>query len=391
MKNISAKKYAILLLISFFLIFYGCSRKIVVQHISSIGEKDAANGIFYALPQTVITIDVKVTKTENIKGPYNAFAGKFLGLSNVISSNSVEYEISNIEIGHYVEPDPSHYYMIKSLSKSLSNKALIINLSEAGLLKSINDKNELTDIEKANYSFSDQEANIPGETFNYLVDANLFEKIDTIIERIHLDTVTIEKHTLRKSLVEKDDEQKAKDVAEYILKIKEKKFNIISGYTEVPYEKSTIEYMYNELDKVENEYLLLFTGIRITKTNTYRFTYLPQTSETEQAVPVFNFSVKDGLLDASAHKGDEFLILVNRKKTTDPLKNLLNNKPLNKKNGLYYRIPEYAKVSLISKNKVKAEATMIINQFGVVNQIKPSKIQLQFYPNSGAIKTIGVE
>ena len=136
------------------------------------------SGIFYALPQTVVTVDVQVTKTENIKGPYYAYASKFLGLSNVISTNNATYEISDIEIGHYVEPDPEQYYIIKSMHKSLWKQSVIINLSESGLLKSINDKNEWSDIEKSNYTFTDKEANIPGETFNYLVDANIFEKID---------------------------------------------------------------------------------------------------------------------------------------------------------------------------------------------------------------------
>jgi len=390
MKNISAVLIFSAFILALFINF-SCSKKITVEHISKIVDKEQTSGIFYALPQTVVTVDVKVTKTENIKGPYFAFAGKFLGLNNVITSNNATYEISDIAIGHYVEPDPEHYYLIKSTNKSLLNQSVIINLSESGLLKSINDKNEWTDIEKTNYTFTDKEANISGETFNYLVNANLFEKVDTIIEKIHLDTITIEKQTLKISVVEKDVEKKAQDVADYILKIKEKKLNIISGFTEVAYDKNTLEYMYSELDKLEKEYLLLFTGIKVTKTNTYRFTYLPKTTETEQLVPLFNFSVKDGLLDSASNKGDEFQLLINRKGSTQPLKDLLNNKIENKRNGIYYRIPEYGKVSLISKDKVKAEASIIINQFGVISQLKPSRIQLQFYPNSGSIKSIGVE
>jgi len=368
-----------------------CSRKIYVKHISKIEDKEQLGGIFYSLPHTIVTVDIQVTKTEHIKGPYHAYASKFLGLSNVISSNSSTYEISNIDIGHYIEPDPEHYYMIKPTKKSFLKQSVIINLTESGLLYSINDNNEWTDIEKTSYKFTDKEANIPSETFNYLVETNIFEKIDTVIEKIHLDTITIEKHSLKKSLVEKDDEQKAKDVADYILKIKEKKLNIISGFNEVAYDQNTLDYMYAELDKLENEYLLLFTGIKITKTNTYRFTYLPKPNEVEQPIPLFNFSTTEGLLEASANKGDEFFLHVTRKGNTQPLKDLINKHTEYNKSGIYYRIPEYGNISLISKNKIKAEASIFINQFGVVHQMKPARIQLQFYPNSGTIKSIGIE
>ncbi len=377
--------------IIFTILFTSCTRKITVEHISDIAEKEEVSGIFYALPQTVISVDVEVTKTEHIKGPYYAFANKYLGLNSVINTNYANYEITDVEISHYVEPDPQQYYLIKSISKSLWKQSVIVNLSESGLLQSINDKNEWNDNEKANYTFSDKEARVTDETFNYLVDANIFEKIDTVIEKIHLDTVTIEKHTLKKTFVEKDDEQKAKDVAEYILKIKEKKFNIISGYSEVPYDKNTIEYMYAELDKLENEYLDLFTGRKITKTNKYRFIYLPKFEDIDKPVPLFKFSMTDGLLTASDTKGEEYNLLVTRKGSSQPLQEFLKQKTQSKRNGIYYRIPEYGKITLTSKDKTKAEAHIIINQFGVVHQIKPSRLQMQFYPNSGAIKSIGIE
>jgi len=277
------------------------------------------------------------------------------------------------------------------MNNSLLKQSVIVNFSESGLLKSINDKNEWADIEKANYSFTDQEANAPNETFNYLVNSNFLEKIDTVIERIHLDTLTIEKQTLHKSLVEKDIEQKAKEVADYILAVKAKKLNIISGFSEVAYDKKTIEYMYAELDKLEKEYLQLFSGIKITKTNNYRFTYLPKASDDGQNVPLFNFSLNEGLQDSSGNKDNEYYLQTNRKGTTQPIKDLLKNKKESKRNGIYYRIPEYGKISLINRNKIKAEANIIINQFGVVSQINPSRIQLQFYPNSGSIRSLGIE
>ncbi len=374
-------------------LLFSCSaNKISVRHISMIDDdNEALPGLFYALPQTVITIDVTVSKTDNIRGPYHKYAQKYLGLTNVIQQNSSQYSINNIEISSYVEPDPDHYYHISFPRKLSKNQKILISLSKTGLLKAINDKTEWTEVKAQDYTFTGKEATISSETFNYLVDANIFERIDTIIERIHLDTVTIEKRTLQKSFVEKDKEQRAKEVSEYILKINEKKLDIISGYAEVPYEKSSIAYMYEELEKLENEYLSLFTGVSSTKSNTYRFIYLPKPDEVGQPIHLFNFSETEGILDPFVHKGDEFFLVATQKGTTIPLQKLLLNRPKPNTTGIYYRIPEYGTVSLVSRNKTKAEAHIIINQFGVVNQLNPDNMQLLFFPNSGSIKTIGIE
>ena len=40
-------------------------------------------GVFYALPQTHIKIDVIVEKTEKIRGPLYAYADKYLGITGV--------------------------------------------------------------------------------------------------------------------------------------------------------------------------------------------------------------------------------------------------------------------------------------------------------------------
>lgn len=387
------KKYFLKMGLALFCLSFilSCSNKITVRHISAIEEDEPLSGLFYALPQTVVTVDITVSKTDKIRGPYYAYAQKFLGLSNVIAKNSTTYEITRIEIGSYVEPDTAHFYHISLPPKMLKNQKILINLSEVGFLKSINDQTEWAETEGSDFTFTEKETTVSSETFNYLVDANIFERIDTIIERIHLDTVTIEKRTLQKSLVEKGLEQKAKEVSEYILKINEKKLDIISGYAEVPYERGSIEYMYNELRNLENDYTSLFTGISTTKENTYRFVYLPKPDEAGKPVHLFNFSEKEGILNPYAHDGDEFFLVVTKKGTTDPLRKLLENRVPEKKQGLFYRIPEYGTISLISRNITRAEANLIINQFGVVNYLKPEKLQMQFYPNSGSIKTIGVE
>ena len=101
-----------ILFISFLLI--RCS-SIRVVHINKDEVPEKTQGYYYAFPQTVLIINVSVRKTDKIKGPYAAFASKYLGLANVITQNSTSYDISDVTISTYVEPDPDQYYFIKTI------------------------------------------------------------------------------------------------------------------------------------------------------------------------------------------------------------------------------------------------------------------------------------
>ena len=72
------------------------------------------------------------------------------------------------------------------------------------------------------------------------------------------------KHTaqiLKRTMVEKSPEQKAREAADFISKIKEDRFNLLTGYQEVSYNQETLEYMDTQLKLLEKEYMKLFTGI----------------------------------------------------------------------------------------------------------------------------------
>ena len=68
-----------------------------------------SNGLFYSLPQTVIQVDVVVNKIQKVKGPFAEFADQMLGLSQVTTVNSTEYELKDIRLTSYNEPDPTEY------------------------------------------------------------------------------------------------------------------------------------------------------------------------------------------------------------------------------------------------------------------------------------------
>ena len=110
-KKMKTRAYLFISII-FILLISACSKYNVV-HVQKTGEVSKKNGIYYNLPKTIVTIDVTITKTEKIKGPYAQYAQKYLGISNVNTANTTSYEISDIALDTYSEPDSSQYYCIE--------------------------------------------------------------------------------------------------------------------------------------------------------------------------------------------------------------------------------------------------------------------------------------
>lgn len=350
-------------------------------------------GFFYSLPRNVVSIDITVTKTRRIMGPYAKYASKYLGIKNVPQSNSVNFEITDIKMNSYAEPDPEQFYFVDlSKYKSSARHPLLMRLSESGLLQDINDNSDATvsaeqrqHMEKSEIDYS--------ETFKFLASGNLKEQIDTIIEKLNIDTLTIEKRVVKRSMVEKTMEEKAKEAADFISLVKEQRFDIITGAQEVAYTDATIRLMNDELLKLEQEYMTLFTGLTETYTYQYRYTYTPEPQIFNAMIPLFKFSKFAGVIDEDFHGGQMVYIKVSRAKNTMALSNFANSnvKPEDEANGFYYRIPEYAKFSIMNGIEQIAEASFLISQFGVVTSLPPGDGNIQFYPNTGAIRKVEIK
>lgn len=379
-------RYIITTLLVFLLA--SCSSYEVIR-IKKDTEAPQASGFYYSLPRTVLTIDITVSRIERLAGPYARYASKYLGIKDPVLQNVTTYELSDIAINTYAEPDPEQFYFVnlKNYKPSKAN-SLMIALDKSGLIQDLNDnsdkkieqdKNENSNRAKIDYS----------ETFKYFADNNLVERVDTIIELVSMDTVTVEKRTLKRRMVEKSMEQKAKEAADFIMKIKEQRLDILTGAQEVPYSEATVKYMSEELDKLEKEYMMMFIGVTKTDVLHYRYYYLPKSEVYSASIPLFKFSYKSGIIDESISGGEMVYIHVDRAGNTKNLEDFVNRNADDKdKKGFYYRIPEYAKFTIKQGETLKAEASFLISQFGVVTSLPAKNAKVQFYPNTGAIRKV---
>ena len=380
-------------LITVALILLGVSCKtqepIRVQHIRNLETGHTLQGYYYALPRTVLIVDVTVVKTTETSGPFAPYAERLLGLEDVITEHSSVYEIREVNVNSYAEPDPSEFYFVElDLNKNRKNP-LSLHMSEGGLISAVNapfDKQEFllsTSLERK-YGIFGSEA-----TFNHFVESNMHEKVDTIIQHVQVDTMTVERRTLRRRLVEKSSEIRAKEVADYILKIRDKKFDLISGFAEITYSREALQYMYDQLTKQENNYMELFTGMTTQSKIKYRYYFIPDKNTASVPYTLFHFSELNGVVQEEEPGSQAVNILATRSNTTRQLGVFVMNPDRRKtETGFYYRIPEHGNITISKGVSPIADARMLVSQFGIITSLPPVDLQIEFYPDTGYIKSV---
>lgn len=362
--------------------------QINVSKVGSTAIPPDADGLFYALPQTLIQVDIIVSKIQKVKGPFAEFADQMLGLSNVTTVNSTEFELKDIRLTSYNEPDPSEYYFIQVPEKQKDRKAIELFLSNDGVISGVGTANAVsTNKKQRSIDLSTSQINIPEFT-----NPSVFERMDTVVKRISLDSTIIEQKFFRKTSAAKSVEQKAKEASEFILKLDESMYNLINGYQEVNYEKGTMEFMYNQMNSMKQDYLELFKGVTSTSKETYTFYCLVDKNNPTETL--CRFSISKGILPKTSTLGDFVQIQatsLNKTRTIIAEAEKLNS-GIHPSRGLYYRIPDKADVVVRVGGQVKLETQFVINQFGAVTFLPASSIRnISFDYNTGTLRSVILE
>ena len=379
----------IILLAAFVLISAtGVKAQIKVSKVGSTSINNESDGLFYALPQTVIQVDILVNKIQKVKGPYAEYADQMLGLSNSTSVNSTEYELKDVRLTAFNEPDPSEYYFIQMHGKQKDRKAVELFLTSDGIISGVGiSAQPSTNKKQHSIDLSNVRVDIPE-----FANPSVFERMDTVIKRISLDTTIIEQKFFRKTSAAKSVEQKAREAAEFILKLDESMYNLINGYQEVNYEKGTMEFMYNQMKSMKQDYLELFKGVKNVTGETFTFYFVVDKNNPIETL--CKFSISKGILPKNATSGDIIQIQASSLNKTSTLKTEAEKLNLGQREaqGLYYRIPDKANVAIKIGGQVKIETPFIINQFGVVTFLPYTSIRnIGIDSNTGALRRVVME
>jgi len=369
-----------------FLVFvvFVSQAQVKTQKVQASDNYSASNGIVYALPKVVIRLDVWIEKTDHIKGPYSTYASRLLGLSNVIESNTQSYVLKSVDISTTAIPDADQMYFIDLGDMTgKSDNPRFIQMSESGLFGGLGLANEES-------SQSSQQRPIEivvkgDRDFHYYADANLVDKIDTIIRRVDVDTATIEKATIKRTSIEKNTSQRAQDAATYYMEIRKNRMELISGFQEVAYSPGTLGLMNAELKQMEDDYLALFAGKTQLTDEHYVFYYTPSSEQANIIAPIFKFSPQTGFNYISSGTGEKVSIAIKSSGLSESISDVDVSGVID---GIVYRFPETAEVWVKYGAKTFDNQMMVIPQLGRLQSIQIGQNIFQLHSATGGLKVL---
>lgn len=355
--------------------------------VSSSTENLGENGVFYSLPRTVFQVDVVISKIDDVPGPYASLASQVLGLKDFISRAETRYAIKGIYIQSITEADPNTVYFLNFGERSSKyDRTFLVQLQANGVLKGMN--------ETTFFDEEDRQAKLElredyfSREFNYFADLNQMIRVDTIIRRIAVDTTTIEDVVYNRTMVEKTKLRHAQDAANTYMDIHKNRIELLSGFQEVNYPAQTIELMNSELRKMEADYLALFKGKRFVSEEKYSFYVVPEGDKSRQTYPVFKFSKERGVGDLTAMFGARVNLLIQTNGVTDILD---NQSSADQSFGIFYRVPEVARVWVDYNDKEFAKNTFLIPQLGALQSVNTNKTVFAIDPKTGMLKAIEIK
>ncbi len=331
-------------------------------------------GVTYSLPRTGIRVYVKATRENFVPGPYAGYAEQLLGLKNVKTRPETKWNITEVRIDAFYEPDPAQVY------KAMGDAAYQLNLTSDGRIIGINlpnvavqpmpyKTNKVIEVPDAMDDFS----------FDNLTDTPFYLPGDST-------------NNFRPIRVGAD--KKAAEAAKRILETRMYRYDISTGMLEdLPPDGEAYKTTLEELKKMEKDYLSLFAGRTTQKEDIFSFDYVPLKANGKGEV-IFRVSDENGVVPAGDLSGKPVMIEFEIEKSLIDKYTALSksDNPDAGESGLYYRMPAMATVKIINDMKTVSTARLPIAQFGVVaplpEDIVQDGYQVKYHAETGAIKSI---
>lgn len=342
--------------------------KISVKNISNEGLRQPGL-MLYSLPQTTVDVVVRAECTKITPGPYRSFAEKYLGIKDVPLREENHWRITSVHLGSHVESDPDFIYSVEGSMKGGEFPQLERLIADSMVL----------DLSKpyrhaAFYTGAVHTALLPFTDLS--IKRNFEAEKDLAVSLALPDSGYAVRQAGKKAPKEKTLEQKAEEAANFLIKLKKRRFKLASGqYDSMPGGEAMGDAL-DELALLEERYLSLFTGRQTVSTVSRIYRFTPAMLKKTDQVVLFRFSGEDGFLDARESKGKPVLLeLVSTGKT----RNLESNQTRSREsdNTLLYRIPDQVSFRLLEGELVLAESLLPVFQWGALIRmmVLPSEVK----------------
>jgi hypothetical protein len=354
-------KRSLLFFLCFFTFLFINAQEAVYQLPVSLDAKIKNPTFFYTLPQTTFKADVVVTKTSNIKGLYADFAEKLLGITNYCKENSVSYQLKKIYLTSFVIPDENLQFVVE-----LSSEQLASNFLSSSFRHNLADNLHISGTAEKN------DADLLPDFFKNYADVILQHTYETYTETKIIDGVVTQVPVTQTKVTTKTLAQQAQQAADFIEKIREDRYAILSFEHETTLSKEAFEYLVNQLNELEKKYLELFVGITVFEDIHETVNVYPKKGE---LLPLCSISPTGGFSSSMSQTAAYNYYL---QCTPDASLNMQTNfreaySSATQKQKTGYRIRKAVStfVSLVNLNKEENLGVFPVYQFGLLETLPP--------------------
>ena len=305
-----------------------------------------AQTLTYSLPRTTMTVEVEAEQETFFAGPYAGYAKKYLGI-DVRQRNQVRTNLREIRLLSRVEADPSARYT----AESRGAEDRFLALSSQGLI-AFQDKAEAGE---AVWRFAPQ---VSADFTEQGVTSTTRTEVRTTWKEVETDTAFVRVPVEEKVKVEKSMEARAEEAARMVLKAREERFNISSGNTDATFSGEALGAALAELDRIEKEYLALFTGYSVVRPLTQSFDVIPVPGSRKQQYLAFRLSDADGLVTSGS--GTPYYLEFEPEESEEA-----QTVAKDVRNAIRYRVPAICKVKLVVDSYALCQARVPVYQLGL--------------------------
>lgn len=330
------------------------------------------NALSYDLPQSEIWVELELEKTTFLPGPYSSYAKEFLELDLVKKNEAVIWRIKGVSLESSSLVDTSQNYIISGPIERIKAENLSQILSKEQTLYN------------ASFIAEDNSSIVP-DFPELTLKKLLIEQSKTSYKTVTVDSVTKRVPVTNTVVRNKTLEEMAKDASKTLLKIRKRKFRLITGVNEKLPKDKALEQMLDELNKKEDYYLSLFIGKEKREYTKVNYIILPVAYQKHN---ICSFDPQNGIVQDTLENTN---IILNVEMTGSG-NSSLSAKYKQTEDLLPYRKPQIVKVTVEQNQKPIIIKEMSIPQLGTIEYI-PLKFLMDYKikmdSKSGAL--IGIE
>ena len=328
---------------------FGIVAALMLLPVTASAQKkaDPEGYLTYSLPSTVISIDVEAVQEKFYAGPYAKYAEKYLGIKpRMKDENTVQ--LTQVRMTPLVEPDQTRRYSVDV--KKRVEEATLMKLASGGFVTFADAKHG----DQTVWRFPTEEK---GDFSGKGVSSNLTSGSTTLYRKDDRESAYNRIAVQQDMVIEKT----AAETAAMILKLRKQRLQIVTGDTDATYSGEAMGAAIEELTRLENEYMTLFTGYSEKQPQHMTFEVIPDPAKENQMYVAFRMSEAGGLVPADNLSGKPVVMEIVPQAFAQPE---VKDEKKSKDVGVYYRIPAACTVKLLDGMDLIFQTRMPIYQLG---------------------------